>query len=139
MSREVSDLNPKVQELAQAFQDACQAQGLAVKIYFTFRTFEEQDALYAQGRTMPGKIVTNAKGGESYHCYRLAFDAAPLKDDLTIDWDDMKKYEKMAEIGESVGLESGLRWTKFKDAPHFQYTFGLSINDLKSGKRPPEE
>ena len=43
-----------------------------------FRTFALQDALYAQGRTTPGAIVTNAKGGQSPHNYGLAVDVTLL-------------------------------------------------------------
>ena len=136
MSRLLTDLHPKLQELAQAFKDACSKQNLPVSIYFTLRTIAEQDALYAQGRTTPGKIVTNAKGGESYHNYGLAFDAAPLNSDLSINWTDNQLYQAMGEIGQSVGLEWGGSWVKFPDKPHFQFTFGLSIQDLLEGKRP---
>jgi peptidoglycan LD-endopeptidase CwlK len=135
MSRNLDDLNPKVKELAETFLKSCAAQNFPVKVYFTFRTNDEQDALYAQGRTLPGSKVTNAKGGQSYHNYGLAFDAAPLNDDLTIDWKTTLKYLKMGEIGESVGLEWGGRW-KFKDQPHFQFTFGLSIQQLQQGIKP---
>jgi peptidoglycan L-alanyl-D-glutamate endopeptidase CwlK len=139
MSRKIEDLHPKLQELATAFKDACDKQNFPVTIYFTLRTIAEQDALYAQGRITPGKIVTNAKGGQSYHNYGLAFDAAPLNADLSIDWSGGTNYQIMGKIGQSVGLEWGGTWSKFPDKPHFQYTFGLSINDLISGKRPPEE
>jgi len=135
MSRKIEDLHPKLQELANEFLKTCIAQNFPVTIYFTFRSNAEQDALYAQGRTMPGSIVTNARGGESYHNYSLAFDSAPLNDDLTIDWNTVAKYKIMGKIGQSVGLEWGGGW-KFKDMPHFQYTFGLSIEELKSGKKP---
>ena len=138
MSRNIEDLHPKLQELANEFLKACAAKNFPVKIYFTFRSNAEQDALYAQGRTVPGKIVTNAKGGESYHNYGLAFDAAPLNEDLTIDWSGGINYEIMGRIGELVGLEWGGKWKSFVDKPHMQYTFGLSIQELQSGKKPPE-
>jgi len=139
MSRRIEDLHPKLQELANAFKDACEGQNFPVSIYFTLRTIEEQDALYAQGRTTPGKIVTNAKGGESYHNYGLAFDAAPLNSDLSINWNDPTLYAKMGIIGQSVGLEWGGRFKTIVDRPHFQFTFGLSITDLLNGKLPPNE
>lgn len=111
----------------------------------TLRTKEEQDELYAQGRTKPGKIVTNAKGGDSFHNYGLAFDIA-LIDRGKLNWNtgadindnDITDFFEIGEIGEKLGLEWGGRW-KFKDMPHFQLTFGLSLADLKAGKKPPED
>ena len=139
MSRLLTDLLPKVQDLANEFLATCASRNFGVKIYLTYRTNEEQDALYAQGRTTPGKIVTNAKGGESYHCYGMAFDAAPLNEDLTINWTDNGLYSQMGAIGKECNLEWGGDWATFPDRPHFQYTFGLSIEDLLAGKRPPEK
>lgn len=132
-SRDINDLHPKVKPMAEAFKAKCAEAGLSVTIYSTFRDHESQNDLYAQGRTKPGKIVTKAKGGDSFHNWRVAFDAAPTVDGK-IDWNDSKAFEKMGAIGESVGLEWGGRW-KFKDMPHFQFTGGLSLLDLKQGKR----
>lgn len=102
-----------------------------------YRTKAEQDALYAQGRTKPGKIVTNAKGGYSNHNYGLSFDYVPLDGTRAI-WDaNNPLWSKFGLIGESLGLEWGARWKQLPDRPHLQYTFGLSINDLVKGKRPP--
>jgi len=75
-------------------------------IYCGRRTMEEQAALYAIGRTAPGKIVTKARPGESYHNHGLAYDWAPLKPSpkdptlLTIDWEDDTAFR----IGEHIGL-----------------------------------
>ena len=107
----------------------------------TLRTIKEQNDLYAQGRTKPGRIVTNAKDGASYHCYGLAFDVALIVEKKVI-WNKndnnhnkIDDWEEIGKLGEQLGLEWGGRW-KFKDIPHFQLTFGLSITDLKAGKRP---
>ncbi len=56
--------------------EECGRQGLQIKIGETLRTAAEQDALYAQGRTKPGRIVTNAPGisYSSYHQWGTAFD-----------------------------------------------------------------
>ena len=45
------------------------AQGVYVRVVQGLRTWTEQDALYAQGRTAPGKVVTNVRGGYSWHCF----------------------------------------------------------------------
>lgn len=146
MSNKLSDLHPKVAELARLLVVRSSAKGVPIAIASTLRTFDEQTALYAIGRTIPpiGKIVTKAKAGWSYHNYGLAFDIAVIRDG-TVDYTqkaDVNKnnvwdYLDVGQIGQDVGLEWGGSWQSFKDYPHFQYTFGLSISDLLSGTRPP--
>lgn len=111
---------------------------------YTLRTFAEQDALYAQGRTKlfdaNGKrlgIVTKAKGGQSYHNYGLALDIVLLKDTNndgkfdTASWEETVDFDKdgkadwleVADILQKNGWEWAGKW-KFKDSPHFQKTLG---------------
>lgn len=132
-SRDINELHPKVKAKAQAFLDECKKAGLNVIIYSTYRDHESQNDLYAQGRTKSGKIVTKAKGGDSFHNWRVAFDAAPVTNGK-IDWNNSKLFERMGAIGKKVGLEWGGDW-KFKDMPHLQFTGGLSIADFKAGKQ----
>jgi peptidoglycan L-alanyl-D-glutamate endopeptidase CwlK len=87
------------------------------------RTWAEQNALYAQGRTLPGNIVTNAKGGESWHNFGCAVDCAPEIVKGQIDWNgNHPQWKRMQQVGESLGLTSGATWTRLVDAPHFQLT-----------------
>lgn len=87
-----------------------------------FRTWAEQDQLYDQGRSLPGKIVTEAKGGESWHNYGVAVDCAPMQEGV-IDWNSSHpNWKKMEEVGISLGLTSGATFTRLVDAPHFQLT-----------------
>jgi peptidoglycan L-alanyl-D-glutamate endopeptidase CwlK len=146
MSRSLNDLHPKVRKLAEKLILRAMENGTPIIITQTYRTKEEQDALYAQGRTAPGRVVTNARGGESYHNYGLAFDVAIIGRDGKVRWENdadvnangVSDWEEVGRIGEELGLEWGGRWQeKKRDAPHFQYTFGLSIQDLKNGRRPP--
>lgn len=109
-----------------------------------FRSFKEQDDLYAIGRTKPGKKVTNARGGESYHNYGLAVDIVELLDKdkngtfesaswdvkLDADFDGKADWIEVVEIFKRYGWEWGGDW-RFVDMPHFQKTFGKSINDIK--------
>ena len=67
-SRKVSDLLPVVAKRCQAFVGKAQAEGIEVIITSTYRDSASQNALYAQGRTKPGKVVTRARAGQSYHC-----------------------------------------------------------------------
>ena len=135
--RDLNKLHPFVQKVAEAFLAECKKQGLNIGISETFRTVARQDYLYAQGRTRPGAIVTNAKGSamSSYHQWGLAFD---IYHDKPGDLYNVKVLNAAGAIGQKMGLEWGGAWTSFRDAPHFQYTFGLSIADLKAGRKPPE-
>ncbi|CAB4133881.1 D-alanyl-D-alanine carboxypeptidase [uncultured Caudovirales phage] len=133
-SRSIDDLHPRVKALAERFLDDCHAAGLDVLIYSTYRDIEAQNAIYAQGRTTKGSIVTNAKGGQSFHNYRLAFDWVPIVHGKPL-WSDAIAYAKCAKIGEALGLEWAGRWAgKFKETAHFQYSGGLSLADLQAGK-----
>ena len=134
-SRDIADLLPHVAELAHRFVDACKAQGIDILITSTYRDDASQAALYTQGRTVPGHIVTNAQPGHSYHQYRCAFDFAPLVAGK-IPWGDGALFKRCGEIGESVGLEWAGRWKKFKETAHCQWTGGLTLKELQAGRRP---
>jgi hypothetical protein len=73
----LDDLLPIVKTKAQAFLKAGADQGIHVLITSTYRDNESQAALHAKGRTTPGKKVTDAKPGESWHNWRVAFDLSP--------------------------------------------------------------
>jgi peptidoglycan L-alanyl-D-glutamate endopeptidase CwlK len=132
-SRSVEDLNPIVAEKCKAFVAACKAQGIDVLITSTYRDAESQTALYAQGRTKPGRVVTNAKAGQSWHNWRCAFDFVPIVNGKA-QWNDLKTFERCGQIAESCGLEWAGRWTRFKELAHCQYTGGLTLGDLQNGK-----
>ena len=135
MSKNLEDLHPYVKYLAEKFIQECKKQRIDVLIYSTFRSKEEQDKLYSQGRTASGEKVTNAKGGYSYHNYGLAFDCVPIINKKA-QWNRVDLYNTMGEIGKSLGLEWGGDFKSIKDRPHFQWTGGLNIKELLEGKRP---
>lgn len=62
--RDITLCHPRLQKLAVQLVESANRQNLKIKIGETFRTVAEQDALYAQGRTKPGKIVTKNTGKE---------------------------------------------------------------------------
>lgn len=96
--------------------------GIYLRVTQTLRTFEEQDALYQLGRTRPGKKVTNARAGSSWHNYGLAYDVVILDKDGKANWNTLDvNWKTVGILGESFGLEWGGRWEKFKDYPHFEY------------------
>jgi peptidoglycan L-alanyl-D-glutamate endopeptidase CwlK len=133
-SRNINDLNPKVTAMASEFINRCKAAGIDVIITSTYRDIESQNALYEQGRSLPGKKVTNAKGGQSYHNWKVAFDFCPIVNGKAA-WSDTALFTKCGEIAESVGLEWAGRWVKFKELAHCQYTGGLKLADFQAGKQ----
>lgn len=118
---------------------------IRVRIVQGLRTIDEQNALYAQGRTKPGPKVTNAKGGSSYHNYGLAIDFALLYDKdnngkfETLSWDinadqdkDLQKdWQEVVKVFEAAGWSWGGKWNSSKDYPHLEKTFGLNWRELK--------
>ncbi len=128
----MSKLQPKVRLLAERLIEECEKMGLKIFVTRGLRSIAEQDKFYAMGRTEPGKIVTMAKGGDSFHNYGVAFDVRPSN--FTDETDKMAQLQKAGEVGESLGLEWGGRWTEFIDPPHFQFTAGYSIADFKAEK-----
>jgi len=135
-SRSLDDLNPHVKDLAQQFVAKAAGQGVDVIITSTYRDDEAQLALYQQGRSMPGAIVTNAKPGESYHNYHLAFDFAPVVNGK-IPWADSAVFTRLGILGESLGLEWAGRWTgSLREMAHLQWTDGLTLAQLQSGEVP---
>ena len=124
-SRSLDDLAAPVRAAAVAFVDECRRRGLDVLIYCTLRSAAEQAALYAQGRTAPGRIVTAARPGESLHNpdadgRAWAFDAVPMVGGKPA-WDDAQAIYTMGHAGEAVGLEWAGRWRgTLKERVHFQ-------------------
>jgi peptidoglycan L-alanyl-D-glutamate endopeptidase CwlK len=131
-SRDINDLTPKVAELCRQFVTKCKEQNIDVIITSTYRDHESQDALYAQGRTTSGSKVTNAKGGQSYHNFRIAFDFCPIVAGKA-QWSDTETFTKCGVIAESLGLEWAGRWLNFKELAHCQYTDGKTLAQLRAG------
>ena len=141
-------LHPKLRDEAiELYDEIIEAlTGSAIcRFAYTLRTFAEQDALYAQGRSKPGNKVTNAKGGQSYHNYGLAIDIVLLVDKdkngtfETAAWDAKTDFDKdgkadwmeVVQIFKRYGFEWGGDW-KFLDLPHFQKSYGKSIYELRA-------
>jgi peptidoglycan L-alanyl-D-glutamate endopeptidase CwlK len=124
-SRRIEDLQPLLQVKAKYWLNLCEQEwpGADIEplITNTLRTRAEQETLYAQGRTAPGKIVTWTK--ESPHLYGCAWDFVPLRMGKPV-WDNrrpenLRLWTRMGELAEQLGLEWGGRWKK-PDMPHVQ-------------------
>lgn len=129
----LNTLHPKFRDAAiAAWTEAQAAMPANVKIVIVqgLRTFAESDALYEQGRTKPGPIVTKAAAGQSYHNYGLAFDFAMItdgNDDETVGPNWMKVVGIMKAHGMSWGGEFP---EGFHDNPHFENRFGYNWRDF---------
>jgi peptidoglycan L-alanyl-D-glutamate endopeptidase CwlK len=133
-SRSLDELVPPAKERVERFIALCDENGIDLLVTSTYRDHESQNALYAQGRTKVGKVVTNAKAGESYHNWRCAVDVVPLINGKP-NWDSSDPvWLRIGELGEQAGLEWAGRWRTFKELAHFQYTGGLTLTDLKNGQ-----
>ncbi|WP_457639437.1 M15 family metallopeptidase, partial [Persephonella sp.] len=145
-SRRLEDLHPITREKAKRFLELAEKEGIDVLIYCTYRSPDEQEILYMQGRLeqfgitlqelnrMRKKLglwkltekeakrkVTNAKPWQSFHQYGFAFDCVPLQGGKA-DWNNREAYKKLGKIAEKVGLEWAGNWKRFKEYPHFQDT-----------------
>jgi peptidoglycan L-alanyl-D-glutamate endopeptidase CwlK len=132
-SRDLLELHPAARLKAEAFVRRCAAEGIDVLITSTYRDAASQDALYAQGRSKPGRKVTNARGGQSFHNWRVAFDFVPIVHGKA-DWTNLALFTRCGEVAEAVGLEWAGRWKRFKELAHCQYTGGLTLADFQAGK-----
>ena len=133
-SRKIDDLLPVVQEKVRKFKALCEENGIDLLITSTYRDHESQNALYAQGRTAPGRKVTNAKGGQSWHNWRCAIDVVPLVNGKPC-WDTKNPvWMKVGELGKEAGLEWAWEWKTFKEMAHFQYTGGKTLAQLQAGE-----
>lgn len=117
--RDVNTLHPQLRRKALELVRLCEKKGLKIGIGECLRTVAEQDALYAQGRTKPGKRVTNAKGSSysSQHQWGIAFDF--YRNDAAGAYNDTGNFfQKVGSIAKSIGLGWGGDWKSFADLPH---------------------
>lgn len=156
--KRIATLHPKLRaEAAEIYAEICKAlTGRAIcRFSHTHRTFQEQNALYDQGRKTPGpgasktkplgSKVTNAKAGQSYHNYGMAVDIVLLVDkdgngtfetaswetNVDFDGDGKADWMEVAAIFKRYGWTWGGDW-QFQDKPHFEKTFGKSVKELES-------
>lgn len=142
----IAKIHPKLRSECSDILLEIQSKGIDIRITQGLRTIAEQDALYAQGRTTPGSIVTKAKGGSSMHNYGLAVDFCLLRKDGTIsfnmtedmDKDGKKDWMEVVEVFKAHGWFWGGDFKSFKDAPHFEKGFGFTLAQIKELKKDGE-
>lgn len=142
------DLYPPFLRKLELLAAKCKERGVDYWAISGYRSHEEQERLYALGRTVPnvdateekplGGRVTNARGGRSFHNWTVAADFALDKDStregLQPDW-NFEAYRILAEEAQAIGLEAGFFWKSFPDAPHVQLPLakvGLKLLDLQT-------
>lgn len=138
-SRNLADLKPHIQKMAERLLKDCEKSELDLLIYCTHRSNEEQARLFRKGRSLSqietkanelitkwnrsdlgelllgvgpqyGTKVTNAAPGQSMHNYGLAFDAVPLRDGKPV-WSARKADDKaLWMLYGKLGVEVGLEW-----------------------------
>lgn len=145
-STNIDDLHPAVAQRVKALKARAEKElGIELRITATYRDNEYQNFEFSKGRNATGqvvdksKVVTNARGGQSWHQYKCAVDVVPIKNGVA-DWGTTKEgfalWQHIGAIGEECGLEWAYRWKSFPEMAHFQYTAGLSMADLAAGKVP---
>lgn len=114
----IATLQPEVRPLARALVQKAASVGITIKVISGLRSYAEQDALYAQGRTAPGARVTNARGGYSNHNFGIAFDIGVFSGNRYLP--EAPQYKAVGALGRDLGLEWGGDWKTIVDQPHFQ-------------------
>jgi peptidoglycan L-alanyl-D-glutamate endopeptidase CwlK len=111
-------LDPTLADKAQQLIDLAAREGITLQVKQGYRSPEEQERLYAQGRSAPGAIVTYARPGRSYHQSGRAIDVVPLKngqpDDASPHWG------RIGQLGKSLGLVWGGDFKRLNDRYHFE-------------------
>ena len=129
-------LRDRFQPIARFIQDEADrvafAHGKRARISQGLRTFAQQNALYAKGRTAPGNIVTYVQGGYSKHNWGLAIDIAIFTEDFAAYLPSDPLYMTVGEHIDSLKIPD-LLWgyhfadmfhTTFRDIPHFEWMPG---------------
>jgi len=142
--KNLATLDPKAAAIFRAF--LAEAMNLAAKsgcLYVAIsgnRSYAEQDALYAKGRTTAGPKVTNAKGGQSNHNFGIALDFGVFKATKYLDDGTPEEKREAARIHRAIGttlaakhnLEWGGTWKGIPDEPHFEIKTGLTLPEKRA-------
>jgi peptidoglycan LD-endopeptidase CwlK len=126
----------KLEPFVLAAQEAMAKHGVTVEVISGLRSWQQQAALYAQGRTKPGKIVTKARPGSSWHNYGLAIDLGLFRAGKYLDASQpslaANLYAYLGQLAATHGIEWAGNWKSFPEGPHFQVTFGLTLAQARA-------
>lgn len=125
----------KLEPFLQAAESAMSSKGVTIEVISGLRSWAAQAALYAQGRTKPGRIVTKARPGSSWHNYGLAIDLGLFKNGVYLDEKQPaiadKLYAEIGKLASQHSVEWAGNWKSFQETPHFQVTFGLTLSQAR--------
>jgi len=124
----IETLHPFIRNRTVDFILSAQDRGINLRITEGYRSVERQNELFNQGRSTPGSIVTNARGGQSNHNFGLAFDVVQIRDGVAL-WNN-DNWSTIGAIGRRFGFTWGGDWTGFVDRPHFEFTGGYTLSEL---------
>jgi peptidoglycan L-alanyl-D-glutamate endopeptidase CwlK len=142
-------LHPAIRHIVvegiNAIESVHLAPNICIRVTRGWATASEQNTLFAQGRTAPGRIVTNSRAFQSFHNYGLAFDFVLMYDrdgngtyetvswDTKIDFDKNGKGDWMCVVSDfkALGFVWGGDFRGIADSPHFERTFGFTWQQLK--------
>ncbi|EAD7568621.1 alkaline phosphatase [Listeria monocytogenes] len=129
----VSGMNKSVADKTRNVIKKMAKKGIYLCVTQGYRSSAEQNALYAQGRTKPGAVVTNAKGGQSNHNYGVAVDLCLYTSDgKNVIWESTtSRWKTVVSAMKAEGFEWGGDWKSFKDYPHFE------LYDAAGGEKAP--
>lgn len=114
----LAKVHPELARRAALVIDDLAALGHDVRVVSGYRTYAEQNKLYAKGRTAAGPRVTNAKGGQSNHNFALAADLGVfVKGKYQT---ESPVYDLMPAAARKHGLVSGASFKGLNDRPHVQ-------------------
>lgn len=132
MSASRIGLDPEFAKKLVRLESRLASLGIKVILTWGFRSVEEQNRLYAKGRTTPGSIVTNARGGYSWHNFGLGADYAFVINGK-VTWKG--QWDVFGRIARECGLEWGGSWKKIRDRPHVQWTKGRTLAQMRAAAR----
>jgi peptidoglycan LD-endopeptidase CwlK len=159
--KNIKTLLPEVQILARSLIHAADKIGITIKVISGTRTYEQQNALYLQGRKPLAVVnaarkragmdpidaqenkrrVTNAKGGQSNHNFGIAFDIGVFDGKNYLG--ESPLYKAVAVLGKQLGLTWGGDWNSIKDEPHYElrpaWSKDLSEDDMLAELRSRKE
>jgi peptidoglycan LD-endopeptidase CwlK len=127
--KRLSKVHPSLAAKVKRIIERAVSADIQFRVVQGLRTFAEQDALFAKGRTKPGEVVTNARGGYSNHNYGLAVDLCPFRNGKP-QWNDTAGFLKLGELAKAEGLAWGGLWRKLIDKPHIELP-GLTVEQCR--------
>jgi len=126
----------QIEQFLISAQPITEKHKITIEVISGLRSWQQQAALFAQGRTNPGNIVTKARPGSSWHNYGLAIDLGLFANGKYLDSAEPKRadriYAELGKLAESMDIEWAGNWKTFTETPHFQNRFNMTIAQAKT-------